>query len=161
MYRTPLLAAVLAALALTGCSSKPASTAAPAPAASSPPAVAPSPTPTYCPGGSRLPNGDCAIDPSAPADDWLINDRVAWTVCPAALRVTSADMASPDKMEQLGKQAATSQDVGLATDGQLLADRARLAKAAKGTSNEASTARAMAESAADITAKCRAAGYKA
>jgi hypothetical protein len=161
-----LLIPLAAAPVLAGCSSNSApSTAAPA-ATTAAAATSAAPTgvvstPASCPGDNRLPSGACAVDPSAPAGGGLINDRTAWTVCPDALRATAADMADPDKMATLGAAAATSQDLGLATAGQLLADRTRLAKAANGTAREASTVKDMTTSATAIAAKCRDAGYKA
>lgn len=155
-------AAVAVALALR---SDPADPVAAASAATTAATVAaattPAATPASCPNG-RLPSGACAGDPSAAAPG-LGDDRVAWTFCPAMLRASTADMSNPDKMEPLGEQAATSQDRGLATGGKLLAERARLARAAKKANHpdQAKFTADLAASGADLAAKCSAAGFKA
>jgi hypothetical protein len=158
-----LLAPVLAAvLALAACSSNtpPASTAAPATsAAAAPSSAASAATPASCPNG-RLPSGACAGDPSAPAPG-LYNDRVAWEVCPAILRASSADRKNPDVMEPLGEKASASQDVGMSNNGKLLVDESRLARAAKGTGNEAKIVTSLAGVAEGLATTCSKAGFKA
>lgn len=153
-----IVAASIAVFALTACG--PAATTASSSGSAAPASpLAAGSTPASCPNG-RLANGDCAGGTSAPPR--LAGDTMAPVVCPKILQVqeTRAIYDDPDAMRALGEQAATSLDFNLAFAGQMLADQAELAKAAKGADDELAMSLHMGAAAVDLATVCIKAGYK-
>jgi hypothetical protein len=158
-----LAAAAVALLALAGCGGQPTKTAAPAtaPAATAAPSTAaPSPTPTLCPNG-RLPSGDCAGGTEA-VTSIPPPDPYGALVCPKILKVmgTQAIYEDADAMLAIGQEAAVTRDSNISFAGNMLADRAELAKAAKGGANESSTKLDMGTAATNLATACTKAGFK-
>lgn len=123
-------------------------------------ASTPAPTPANCPNG-RLPNGDCAGG-TVPANR-LANDPLAPVVCPKILKAQGTQaIYDPDQMEPIGDQAGNSLDHDLAFAGKMLADRARLARAAKknNDSDAATYTLNMGTAATELSTVCTKAGFK-
>lgn len=79
--------------------------------------------------------------------------------CTQIIKASADDQYDPAKMKPIGVQAAKSSQFSIRIGGNLLADRADLAKAAKGGENEFSTSLNMATAAMNLATDCYKAGY--
>lgn len=112
------------------------------------------------PSSSPTPIGSPSAPATSASSTAAADDPSGRAACEQIVKANGTDdLYEPAKMKPIGMQAAKSTNGALKMDGNLLADHADLAKAAKGGENEFSTSLGLGTAALNLITDCYKAGY--